>query len=167
MSDLATLEHSESSQPLALTALILSIVGRNLLIPNTAVAELIAWQPVDDLPGGVQKKDGLVGRIAWRGLQVPLVSFEVLAGDAEPDVTEATRIAILNSLDPSAGLSFYAVLLQAIPRPVQINAILQTVSQNPRPGEQQLVQLDGQLLAIPALEELEQTLIRSRLQQRF
>lgn len=167
MSELATLEQPNLPQPSYLTALLLATQERTLLVPNTAVAELIAWQPVDGLPGGVQHTDGLVGRIAWRGLQVPLVSFEVLAGGDEPDVTENTRIAILNSLDPSAGLGFYGVLLQGIPRSVQVNDTLQTVSQNPRAGEQLLVQLEGQLLAIPALEELERNLISSRLQQRF
>lgn len=164
MSEQASLEYQAEQQ---LTGLLLLLSDRTLLVPNTALAELVPWQPVEGLPGGVHR-DGLVGRISWRGLQLPLLSFEVLGGAAEPDVTEDTRIAIFNSLEPSAGLEFYAVLLQGIPRSIQVSSRLQP---DPlaglRHGELAAVLLDGQNLFIPDLERLEQGLRMARLQQRF
>lgn len=126
MPEQASLEYQAEQQQM--TGLMLALSDRTLLVPNTAVAELVAWQPADDLPGGVQR-DGLVGRIGWRGLQLPLLSFEVLAGGTEPDVTESTRIAIFNSLEASAGAGFYAVLLQGIPRSIQVDNRLQPDNQ--------------------------------------
>ncbi len=163
MSELS-LEYQEEQQ---LGGLILPLQGRALLVPNTAIAELVGWQPGEELPGGVQR-DGLIGRVSWRGLSLPLVSFEVLAGEAEPDVTEVTRIAIFNTLEPSSGQGFFAVLLQGIPRSVVVDGRLQPDSQaQPRSGELEAVWLDGQTLYIPDLDGLEQGLVRARLQQRF
>ncbi|TDQ38122.1 chemotaxis protein CheW [Thiopseudomonas denitrificans] len=165
MPEQASLEYQAEQQQM--TGLMLALSDRTLLVPNTAVAELVAWQPADDLPGGVQR-DGLVGRIGWRGLQLPLLSFEVLAGGTEPDVTESTRIAIFNSLEASAGAGFYAVLLQGIPRSIQVDNRLQPDNQAAlRNGELAAVQLGGQSMFIPDLEGLEQGLRMARLQQRF
>ena len=151
----------------SLTGLLLTLTDRTLLVPNTAVAELIAWQEVDSIPGGVQR-DGLIGRITWRGMQLPLLSFEVLAGGDAPDVTADTQIAIFNALDPSVGLSFFAVPLQGIPSSIQVDNELQSDSQaSLRKGELQDVLLDGQQVYIPDLEGLEKGLLMSRLQQRF
>ena len=150
-----------------LTGLVLEQDGRSLLVPNTAVAELVAWQLPAEVPGGVRQDDGLIGSISWRGQQLPLVSFEVLGGEAEPDVTETARIAIFNRLDPSAGLEFYAALLQGIPRSLQVDSRLCSSHEPLRNGESAAVQLDGRLLFIPDLEGLEHKLIRARLQQRF
>lgn len=165
MPELTSLEHQAERQHL--TGLSLALRDRLLLVPNTAIAELVAWQPPAALPGGVQK-DGLIGRISWRGLQLPLLSFEVLAGEHEPEVSERSRIAIFNSLDAAAGTGFYGVLLQGIPRSVQLDSSLQADQQaEPRTGELQSVLLEGQRMYIPDLESLEQGLLRARLQQRF
>jgi len=165
MSELAELEHQAEQKQL--TGLSLMLCDRMLLVPNTAVAELVAWQAPDALPGGVQK-DGLIGRISWRGLQLPLVSFEVLAGEDEPEAGGQTRIAIFNSLDPAAGAGFYGVILQGIPRSLQLDSHLQADSQAElRNGELQAVQVEGQCMYIPDLEGIEQGLLRARLQQRF
>lgn len=158
-------------QPLAeqeqLTGLLLTLHDRELLVPNTAVAELVAWQVPEALPGGVQK-DGLIGRINWRGLRLPLVSFEALAGEDVPEASGQTRIAIFNSLDATAGAGFYGVMLQRIPRTLQLDSQLLPDSQAElRHGELQAVQVGGQCIYIPDLEGLEQGLLRARLQQRF
>lgn len=166
MPDLAQLEHEAKQQ---LTGLTLVLAGaRTLLVPSAALAELVTWQPPESLPGGVRHEDGLIGRINWRGRQLPLLSFEVLAGEDEPDVTQASRIAIFNSLDPSAGLEFYAVLLQGIPRTVLVDSRLHPDQDaDLRIGELTAVQLDGECLIIPDLDAVEHRLIRARLQQRF
>ena len=166
MPDLVPLEHQAQQQ---LTGLTLALAGeRMLLLPNTAVAELVGWQQPEPLPGGVRHEDGLIGRISWRGQFLPLLSFEVLAGEDEPAVSQASRIAIFNSLDPSAGLEFYAVLLQGIPRSVQVdNRLRAGQADGLRNGELEAVQLDGQTLFIPDLENIEHRLVRARLQQRF
>ena len=166
MPDLAQQEHQAQQ---LLTGLTLVLAGaRTLLVPSTALAELVAWQSPESLPGGVRHEDGLIGRISWRGQQLPLLSFEVLAGEDEPDVTQASRIAIFNSLAPSAGLEFYGVLLQGIPRTVQVDSRLHSdQSAALRTGELTAVQLDGDCLIIPDLEAVEHKLARARLQQRF
>lgn len=165
MPDLIPLEHQAQQQ---LTGLTLALAGeRMLLLPNTAVAELVGWQQPEPLPGGVRHEDGLIGRISWRGQFLPLLSFEVLAGEEEPVVSQASRIAIFNSLDPSVGLEFYAVLLQGIPRSLQVDSRLRQIQEPLRSGELEAVQLDGKTLFIPDLESIEHRLVRARLQQRF
>lgn len=60
-----------------LTALLIPLADRQLLLPNTAVAELIAYRsPItsDGMP------DWFLGQIAWRDLSLPLLSFELASG---------------------------------------------------------------------------------------
>jgi len=86
---------------------------RSLLLPNTAVAEIVRYaapQPVDNTP------DWLLGTIVWRGLRVPVVSYERASGEAATEPDSAARIAILNGVHSGTTLQFYAIVIRANPR---------------------------------------------------
>lgn len=141
-----------------LAGLLLTLADRTLLVPNTAIAELVAWQPTVS-GDSAQLVEGQLGHIEWRGLRLPLVSFEVLGGEQEPDVTEDSRIAIFNRLTATDGARFYAILLQGIPRSTLVDRRLQQVQHAAlRKGELQAVEMDGQRMHIPDLEAVEHSL---------
>jgi chemosensory pili system protein ChpC len=76
---------SDEPLPREIRCVLVPVSNLRLLLPNATVAEVITYskpEPVADAP------EWLLGRIAWRGWRVPLVSFAQLtgseAGDADP-----------------------------------------------------------------------------------
>ena len=57
----------------------------------------------------------MLGTIHWRGLELPLVSFEALAGGAPSAPAQGGRIAVVNRVNDSEP-AFYAILTAGIPR---------------------------------------------------
>ena len=53
----------------SLTALLVPLADRTLLLPNVAVAELIPYRPPHVTPG---LPSWFLGQVAWRDLQLPL-----------------------------------------------------------------------------------------------
>lgn len=99
--------------PHEIRGVMLPVTGGRLLVPNTTMAEVITYArpaPVADAPAW------LLGRLAWRGWGLPVLAFPVLAGVAEREPTENTRVAILKALNGHARLPYFGVLCQGFPR---------------------------------------------------
>lgn len=133
--------------------LIIPLQGRNLLLPNVAVAEVIPYirpRAVADAP------EWLLGAISWRGLNIPLISFDRLHGQADAATLVQARIAVLNSVQADSGLHFYAVVTTGIPQLKRINAdALQEVSAEAADGVLSQVQIGDIQAVIPDLAALE------------
>jgi len=143
-----------------LNALLLPLAGSTLLLPNAAVAEVIRNpskpKSVDNAP------DWLLGWIDWRGLALPLISFEALAGSSLPPPSE--QIAVLNVTSEQATLKFCALLLQGFPRPLQVDATLAPNDAPLSPLALSAVALpNGKTATIPNLAALEQQLLTAGL----
>ena len=93
-----------------IASLMIPMWGEPILIPNTAVAEVIGFV----MPEGGDGKD-FIGFIKWRGLNIPVLNLEP---DAPPvdDIGRAARIAVFNSATGNNKMSFIAVLVNGIPR---------------------------------------------------
>ncbi len=86
--------------PDSLTGLLLPLSDRTLLLPNVAVAELIAYRNPQVAAGVPQ---WYLGQVAWRDLRLPLLSFEA-ASSGEPQTAvdiggETARIPDLAGLE--------------------------------------------------------------------
>ncbi|NBA96637.1 chemotaxis protein CheW [Pseudomonas sp. R5(2019)] len=155
------LEHTPRAAPgrrNSLTGLLLPLGDRSLLLPNVAVAELIGYQ------AGVTREDEpawSLGRIIWRDLSIPLVSFEAASGGST-HVGERARIVVLNALGDS-GIGFIALLVQGIPRSCKIDNQLNYVDVPLGPLELAAVQVGEQVPRVPDLIALEQLLLDEQL----
>jgi chemosensory pili system protein ChpC len=92
--------------------------SRSLLLPNTAIAEIVHYaapQPVDDAP------DWLLGTMVWRGLRIPVVSYERASGDVSMEYDNRARIAVLNGVHSGAALQFYAFVISNNPRLLKVS----------------------------------------------
>src|SRR3546814_3742971 len=64
---------------------LIQVGGARLLLPNATISEVLSYadpEPVENAP------EWLLGRIRWRGWQLPLVSFSRIAGLAEEQRSE-------------------------------------------------------------------------------
>lgn len=109
---------TESDNELA--AYLISLQKRELLVPATAVAEIIPYEPlqrVQDTP------DWFLGVLGWRGVQVPVVSFEMLsvtrASFSFASVSSASLV-VLRALGGTDDLAWFALVAQTPPRAVQV-----------------------------------------------
>lgn len=145
---------------LVVRCLLMPFNGFSVLIPNTAVAEVIAY----DAPRGIEQAPAwLKGFISWRGRNVPVVSMENLLGTNEVTPTSQARLIIFNTLGEGKVVPFVAMIAQGIPR---LHA-LKEENLHYVPGERKqetgvLARLivDGVSVVVPDLERLEKMLIQ-------
>ena len=136
--------------------LIIPLQGCNLLLPNVAVAEVVAYmrpRAVENAP------DWLLGKINWRGLNIPLISYDRLYGNQEGVLGQA-RIAVLNTVDRDNGIKFYAIVTAGIP---QLKRISEDMLQQSEAVEGAVCQLQiGDVTTrVPDLMALESTVAQA------
>ncbi|KRE88551.1 chemotaxis protein CheW [Frateuria sp. Soil773] len=149
---------SEQPLPREIRCVLVPVGQLRLLLPNATVAEVITLptaEPVEDAP------EWLLGRIAWRGWRVPLLSFTRLAGAEEGDAELSMRVAVLKALGGNPKLPFIAVVTQGFPRLTTLNAelIIPTHDGTPLPpGVRAQVLVRDDVAVIPDLEGIEEQL---------
>ena len=86
----------------------------NLLLPNSAVAEILNFTSPKPLK---QSPSWLLGELPWRGWQVPIICYEQLIKAATGHrVTPKSRILIIKTLGESTQVNYIGVLIQGLPR---------------------------------------------------
>ena len=144
---------ARSGRRSSLTGLLLPLSDRCLVVPNVAVAELIGYQactPAPDQPAW------LLGWIDWRSQRLPLLSFEAACG-AQTQVGKRARIVVLNALG-GAQRSFFAMLVQGIPRSCKLDSQLNYVDVPLGELELAAVQVGEQVARVPVWIALERLL---------
>lgn len=97
---------------------LIQIEGARLLLPNATISEVLSYAP----PEAVENApDWLLGRIRWRGWQLPLVSFARLAGIAEEQGGLGSKVIILKALGGNPKTPYFALLTQGFPRLVTVS----------------------------------------------
>ena len=108
---------------------IIPLTGMNLVLPNTSIAEVINYSkpsPVKDAP------EWLLGMVNWRGVAIPIVSFEKANEVKAARKSKSTRIAVLNGVSGNDELSFYGVIVQGIPRLASLDEASILAVENPK-----------------------------------
>ncbi len=102
-----------------LRGVLIQVTGGRLLLPNACIAEILSVadpEPIEDAP------EWLLGRIRWRGWQVPLVAYSTLAGLGQHDpALRGQRVLVLKALAGDPRMPYFAVLTQGFPRLVTIS----------------------------------------------
>lgn len=102
-----------AAMPREIRGVMLPVTGGRVLVPNTTMAEVITYAQPAAVAGA---PPWMLGRLAWRGWGLPVLAFSVLAGVAEQEPAENTRVAILKALSGHARLPYFGVLCQGFPR---------------------------------------------------
>lgn len=136
-------------------SLLMPASGDSILLPNTAVAEVVPYFGNVDkpLPGSPTY---LLGYLQWRGRHVPLIAMEVINGQTVPVLTRLSRLAILNTLNGSSDVPFVAVIVGGIPRLTRVQpGLLTAVETTGFPAAKVRAHLAGQTIQVPDIDHLE------------
>ena len=96
---------------------LIQVAEARLLLPNATIAEVLSYatpEPLADAP------DWLLGRIRWRGWQLPLVSFSRFTGIADEQGGLGSKVIVLKALGGDQKHPFFALLTQGFPRLVTV-----------------------------------------------
>lgn len=132
----------------------------NILLPNSTVAEIIPYEPLQRIQNSPA---WFLGLLSWRGVQVPVISFEMLtsAGASFSLVSVASAsLVICSALGGKDEMRYFALVAQALPRLMHLTPeeLIET-QEDTVETELLLVRLNGQPAVIPDLEYIESCLV--------
>lgn len=152
-----------SQNNVTIRSVILPLEQELMLLPGSVVAEVVAYALPAPPPAGAPA--WMVGTMAWREQQVPLVSVEAfVSGGPAPQGSARGRIAVLKALANTSGLVYYGVVTRQIPRLAAVRReALEAVADgdDSRPGIGKSVVMDGEAMFIPDLDALEAAVRRA------
>ena len=97
-------------------ALLVPIQRQRLLLPRTAVREIVRYMTPEPLVNKSNTPDWLPGTIDWQNNRIPLISFEGLCGKEIPVKNSRTRIAIMTALSEEIPNQVYAMFVEGFPQ---------------------------------------------------
>ena len=135
---------------------LIQVADARLLLPNATIAEVLSFSepdPIADAP------DWLLGRIRWRGWQLPLVGFSRFTGTGRDEGGLGSKVIVLKALGGDPKHPYFALLTQGFPRLVTVaESALQAVDDGDELPEGVLarVRLNEDEALLPDLAALEQ-----------
>jgi len=116
------MSNSTAAQPTPpeadIRGVVIQLAGARLLLPNAAIAEVLSYAPPEPVAGA---PDWLLGRMRWRGWQLPLISFSRLAGLAAEQGGLGSKVLVFKALGGDAKAPYFAILTQGFPRLVTVS----------------------------------------------
>jgi chemosensory pili system protein ChpC len=97
---------------------LIAVARARLLLPNATIAEVLSFAPPTPVEGA---PDWLLGRIRWRGWEVPLVAFSRMADIAPEAGGLGSKVVVLKALSGDPKAPYFAVLTQSFPRLVTVS----------------------------------------------
>ena len=97
---------------------LIQVAGARLLLPNATIAEVLAYADPDPV---ANTPDWLLGRIRWRGWQLPLIAFSRLSGIADEAGGLGSKVVVLKALGGDSKSPYFAMLTQGFPRLVTVS----------------------------------------------
>lgn len=140
-------------------SLLVPMANAKLVLPTVSVAEMIPYQTpqarqtivLDTIPGWY------LGDLNWRGVTVPMLSYEQLNGEPAPDIVPHSQILILNNTGVDTRLPFVCMPTQGIPRlsRIAVNEISENTGAFLKEFDQMHVYVAGEQAIIPDVSKLE------------
>lgn len=145
-----------------LPCVLIPLTDRQLLLPSVSIAEVV--DHATELETG-DTPPWLAGYLDWRGLRLPVVSYEAANGGQTvlPEIGRG-RVVVLNTIGPqSSRLPFLALVTQGIPSQTRLEAsqVLASAGSEAGPADLMQVGLEGEQAWIPDLEYLEELATRT------
>ncbi|MGH8455652.1 MAG: chemotaxis protein CheW [Stenotrophobium sp.] len=142
-------------------AVLMAIENDTLLLPNSAVVEVVPRETVKPDAGAPK---WMIGYCDWNSRRVPVVSFELLNGAAAVEQSRRARVVLVNSLGVHLPVGMMGFLTQGYPHLVTLNRTAVVAGALRETDRADLVlsrvRIASQEAAIPDLETIEADLLR-------
>lgn len=137
--------------------LLLPIANGQLLVPTVTIAEMMAYRSPQPPPVEQETPEWFLGYLPWRGLTIPMLSFEVIIGQHLAKIGDHSQIAVFNNTGVNANLPFLAIPTTGIPHRSRITSegILELTDVSPKPYEVMHVDITGEKAIIPDISKLQ------------
>ena len=109
---------SQTGPEADIRGVVIQLSGARLLLPNATIAEVLSFAPPEPVEG---TPDWLLGRMRWRGWQLPLISFSQLAGLADEQGGLGSKVIVFKALGGASKVPYFAILTQGFPRLVTVS----------------------------------------------
>lgn len=149
---------SSNTVPETMMVLLIQIEDCQLLLPDAAVAEIVDFEQTeaesDDVP------TWYLGKMQWRGVDVPLISLEGLNNDAFFTRDGHLKIIIMHSSSQRKKMPFWAFVTMETPKMTRINkGRLNPYDHDElRAMEKMWVSIDDEPAMIPDMEKIEKAI---------
>lgn len=145
-----------------LSCVMIPMGDRQLLLPNVSIAEVVDYASSD---AGTDTPDWLVGYLDWRGLNLPVISYDAANGGSRSVPSgNRGRIVVLNTIgEHHQQVPFMALVTQGIPSQARLTeSQVKRLDGDTGPADLMQVEVDGDNAWIPNLEYLESLAAESR-----
>ena len=142
-----------NDKPTSVRCMLLPLTSLNLLIPNSAVAEIIGYSTPRELP---ETSEWFPGVVLWRGVYVPVVAVEQMCDVDVAQVSPRARIAIIYNPDKDPDLPYLGIHMQDIPRAYLAEADTMEAGSSEGLSEYLVTRVDDEQLArvIPDIDKI-------------
>ncbi|MGB5305902.1 MAG: chemotaxis protein CheW [Gammaproteobacteria bacterium] len=125
----------------------------NLLLPNVAVAEIGSYRVPEEQ---ADTPAWFLGKVRWRGEDIPVLSLEVLYGLTVSLNPVFSRLMILNSVRSGSPVSHYAIVTAGLPGLIQFGSdTLDDYELYEKDGLKCIVRIGNEQAVIPDLDYLQ------------
>lgn len=133
---------------------------KSLLVPQVAIAEVVTGGELAVPQSGAPP--WLLGKLDWRGLTVPVLSYEIANGQTLAPDSPGARLAVFNAIGEQSEARFFALRIQGIPRTLRLSEPEVRADSLAKPGSAERLAVITQLgkASIPDLEYLESLVAR-------
>lgn len=150
------------SEETTLQVYVLPMQKQGVLLPADSVAEIIAYEPLQRIE---ETPYWFLGLLGWRGIAVPVASFEMLtverASFSLVSVASASLVIVRGQMDQEA-LPFYALVSQTLPVAHEIAAeMLFETGEPTEKTESARVRFHNDVLSVPNLDYIEVALLNA------
>jgi len=144
-------------------SLMIPTVNSNILLPNTNVAEVVPFSNVELFAEGSDKPNWFLGHLLWRGINIPLLSIDLIKGESDAQANKRSRVAIAHTLNLNKELPYLAIVVQGIPRLSHVRAdnIQYIQDESLSEAEKMRVEIDSVAASIPDLDRLESMVLEA------
>ncbi|NVJ67633.1 MAG: chemotaxis protein CheW [Gammaproteobacteria bacterium] len=94
----------------------------NLLMPSETVAEIVPFMNVNLFENAENGDDWHIGNLAWRNMNIPVISLERVQGQQDLGDIRRSRIAVIYTLNGNQDLPYLAFTVQGIPRIIPVGS---------------------------------------------
>lgn len=144
-------------------SLMIPTVNSNILLPNTNVAEVVPFNNVELFDKKDGKPNWYLGHLLWRGINIPLLSIDLIKGETDAKANKRSRVAIAHTLNANKDIPYLAIVVQGIPRlsHVTIDNIKFVQDDTLSDAEKMRIDIDSVIASIPDLDKLESMVIEA------